>query len=145
MLRLKHERATHFWWPCTRGFRRAAISPSIATRCLSCGRYGEIPLQGAFDAALCGPPPDVDVEPLVMRREARYVLTEVAHQDNDLLVIGTGRRGARRRMLRTRIPRYCAAHAVCPVLVVPPTAFPQGMDHPLHAWLIVDRALTPGK
>jgi hypothetical protein len=42
--------AVHAW------LRRAAISPSTATQCPSCGRYGERPLQGAFDAALCGPP-----------------------------------------------------------------------------------------
>jgi nucleotide-binding universal stress UspA family protein len=99
-------------------------------------------LWGAFDAAFGGMPPDVDVEPVVVRGEARFVLTEIAGRDNDLMVVGAGRRGVLRRFWRARISRYCVARAACPVLAVPPTALAQEMDRPLHGWLIIHRALT---
>jgi nucleotide-binding universal stress UspA family protein len=102
-------------------------------------------LWDAFDAAFGGMPPGVDVEPLVVRGEARHVLAHLAARENDLLVIGAGRRGGYRRLWPARIPRYCAAHATCPVLVVPPTALAQEMDHPVRAWLTIHRALTPGQ
>jgi nucleotide-binding universal stress UspA family protein len=96
----------------------------------------------AFDAAFGGMPPGVEVAPVVARGEARLILTGVADRDDDLLVIGAGRRGLLRRLGHARIPRYCAAHAACPVLVVPPTALAQEMDHPLHAWLTIHRTLA---
>ena len=102
-------------------------------------------LRGAFDAAFGGMPPVVDVEPVVARGEAPSVLAELSVRDEDLLVIGAGRRGALRRLWRARIPRYCVARAACPVLVVPPTALAQEMDRPLHAWLTIHRALAPGR
>jgi len=99
-------------------------------------------LWGAFDAAFGGMPPGVDVEAAVVRGEARFVLAELADRDDDLLVIGAGRRGPLRRAWRARIPRYCVARATCPVLVVPPTALAQEMDRPLHAWRAVHRAIA---
>jgi nucleotide-binding universal stress UspA family protein len=102
-------------------------------------------LDGALDAVFGGMPPGVDVEPVVVRGETGSVLVQVSGRDDDLLVIGAGRRGALRRLCHVRIPRYCVARAACPVLAVPPTALAQEMDHPLHAWLIIHRALTPGK
>lgn len=99
-------------------------------------------LRGAFDAAFGGMPPGVDVEPVVRRGPTQLVLTQIADRDDDLLVIGAGRRGLLRRLGRTRIPGYCAAHAVCPVLVVPPTALAREMDQPLRAWLVVHRTLA---
>jgi nucleotide-binding universal stress UspA family protein len=101
-------------------------------------------LWGAFDASFGGMPPDVDVEPLVLRGEARFVLTDIADRDSDLLVIGAGRRGVLRRLWHGKISRYCVARASCPVLAVPPTALAQEMDHPLRAWLIIHRALRAG-
>ncbi|HEY4463147.1 MAG TPA: universal stress protein [Streptosporangiaceae bacterium] len=99
-------------------------------------------LRSAFDAAFGGIPPDVDVEPVVARGPAQLVLTQIADRDDDLLVVGAGRRGLFRRLGRARILGYCAAHAVCPVLVVPPTALAREMDQPLRAWLAIHRALA---
>jgi nucleotide-binding universal stress UspA family protein len=90
-------------------------------------------------------PPDVEVEAAVIRGEAPFVLVELADRENDLLVIGAGRRGAIRRLWRARTPRYCVARATCAVLAVPLTALAQEMDRPLHAWMIIHRALTPGE
>jgi nucleotide-binding universal stress UspA family protein len=102
-------------------------------------------LSDAFDAAFGGFPPDVPVEPVVIRGEAGPVLVGFANQEDDLLVLGTGRRGAFRRLPRRRVSRYCVTHAACPLLIVPPTRLAQEMEHPLHAWLIRHRTLLPGK
>jgi nucleotide-binding universal stress UspA family protein len=102
-------------------------------------------LWGAFDAAFGGVPEDVEVEPAVVRAEAHFALVELSGRDNDLLVIGAGRRGAVRRAWRARITRYCVARATCPVLVVPPTALAQEMDRRVHAWLSIHRAPAPGE
>jgi nucleotide-binding universal stress UspA family protein len=79
-------------------------------------------LAGSFDEALGGLPEDVQVQPRVERGETGPVLVEMADQDTDLLVIGTGRRGPVGRTLRRSVGRYCLAHARCPVLAVPPSA-----------------------
>jgi nucleotide-binding universal stress UspA family protein len=99
-------------------------------------------LWDAFDAGLGGLPPDLCVEPVVARGEAQHVLVDVADREDDLLVIGAGRRGAARRLLRRRVCRYCVAHAVCPVLVVPPTGLVQELGHPLRSRRAIHRALS---
>jgi nucleotide-binding universal stress UspA family protein len=102
-------------------------------------------LWDAFDAALGGRPPDLPMEPVVMRGDAGRILALAASREDDLLVIGAGRQGVLTRLLRRRVGRYCLAHAVCPVLVVPPSELAQEMEHRLHAWLVRHRALLPGK
>jgi Universal stress protein family len=71
----------------------------------------------------------------------------VAYSVHDLLVVGAGRRGKLARISHGGVSRYCVAHALCPVLTVPPPALAQTAGHGLRAWslrhqeLIVDRAL----
>ena len=91
-------------------------------------------LMEAFDACLGGVPADLRVEPLVARGETGPVLVDVADQPDDLLIVGTGRRGAVGRMLRRSVSRYCVARARCPVLAVPPSALMDEMSHGLRAW-----------
>jgi len=100
-------------------------------------------LRTAFDDGLGGFPADLQVEPHVERGETGLVLIDVAHQREDLLVIGTGRRNRLRRMLRPSVGRYCLAHARCPVLAVPPSALMDEMSHGLRAWHIKRHALIP--
>ena len=102
-------------------------------------------LLDAFDAALGGLPHDVPVQPVVMRGDAGRILVRAASREDDVLVVGAGRRGALLRPLRRRVCRYCLAHAACPVLVVPPSELAQEMEHRLHAWMVRRRALVPGK
>jgi Universal stress protein family len=93
-------------------------------------------------------PPGVPVEPLVLRGEPGSVLVRVADSDDDLLVVGAGRRGALGRMTSCRVSRYCLAHATCPVVAVPPSALAQ-MGRGLRGWafrhrnLSLDRASLP--
>ena len=102
-------------------------------------------MRDAFDTALGGPPPDLHVEPVVVRGDAGRVLVTVASGDDDLLVVGAGRRGLLWRLLHRRVGRYCLARAACPVLVVPPSELAQEMEHRLHAWIVRHRSLLPGK
>jgi len=102
-------------------------------------------LRDAFDAALGGLPPDLHMEPVIMRGDPGRVLVTAASREKDLLVVGAGRRGALQRLLHRQVSRYCLTHAACPVLVVPPSQLAQEMEHRLHAWLVRHRALIPGK
>jgi len=100
-------------------------------------------LTTAFDDGLGGIPEDLEVEPHVERGETGVVLVDIASQADDLLIVGTGRRGTPGRLLRRSVARYCVAHAKCPVLAVPPSALMDEMSHPLHSWHIRRHALTP--
>lgn len=91
-------------------------------------------LWAAFDAGLGGVPADLRVESQVVRGETGPVLVDIAGQPDDLLIIGTGRRGTVGRMLRRSVSRYCLAHARCPVLAVPPSALMDEMSHGLRGW-----------
>jgi len=97
-------------------------------------------LWGAFDAGLGGMPSDVTVEPHVERGDTGQVLVEIADRPDDLLVIGTGRRGLMSRLVHRSVGRYLLAHAKCPVLAVPPSALMDEMGHGLRAWRVRRRA-----
>jgi nucleotide-binding universal stress UspA family protein len=94
----------------------------------------------AFDAGLGGLPADLAVEPRIERGESGEVLVDVADQPDDLLVIGTGRRGFLSRTLRRSVGRYVLAHARCPVLAVPPSALMDEMGGGFRGWLLRRRA-----
>jgi nucleotide-binding universal stress UspA family protein len=100
-------------------------------------------LWAAFDAGLGGVPADLCVEPQVARGESGPVLVGTADQPDDLLVIGTGRRGRLGRMVHRSVSRYCLAHARCPVLAVPPSALMDEMSHGLRSWHLRRHALIP--
>jgi len=61
-------------------------------------------LWNSLELAFGGLPADAPVEPLVFRGDAGSVLVRVADSDDDLLVVGAGRRGALRRMGACRPP-----------------------------------------
>ena len=86
-------------------------------------------LADSFDQGLGGLPDDVQVQPRVERGETGPILVEIADQETDLLVIGTGRRNPVSRTLRRSTGRYCLAHAKCPVLAVPPSALMDELGH----------------
>ena len=96
----------------------------------------------ALDAAWGGLPPGLSVEPQALRGEAGPVLTTIADQPGDLLVVGTGRRGAVRHLLWCRVSRYCLAHASCPIVAVPPTALSRDSRRGLRGWRNRHRALA---
>jgi len=92
----------------------------------------------AVELAIGGPPGDVDFVPDIVRGEPGQVLTQVAAQPGDVLVIGAGRHGAARRILACTVARYCLAHASCPVIAVPPSPL-AAETHGLHRWVLRHR------
>jgi nucleotide-binding universal stress UspA family protein len=97
----------------------------------------------AFETGLGCVPDDLSVHPVVVRGDPGPVLTDIASVPDDLLIIGTGRRGSLRRLLRRSVGRYCLAHARCPVLAVPPSALMDEMGHGLRSWHLRRRAIVP--
>jgi nucleotide-binding universal stress UspA family protein len=90
-------------------------------------------LQDAFDQGLGGLPDDLAVEPTVVRGPAGPVLVNAASRPDDLLVVGTGRRGPL-RYFRRSVSRYCLGHAHCPVVAIPPSELMQEASRGLHLW-----------
>ncbi|SEG83500.1 Nucleotide-binding universal stress protein, UspA family [Actinacidiphila yanglinensis] len=85
-------------------------------------------LQQAFLDAFGGCPEGVRVQLATARGEPGAALTVLADRPDDLLVVGTGRQGAFRRLLHGGVSRYCLAHARCPVLAVPPSELMRDLD-----------------
>lgn len=100
-------------------------------------------LWDAVNTALGGVPCDVPTEPLVVRGESGWVLVHAASRAGDLLVIGTGRRGAVGRLVGGNVSRYCLAHACCPVVAVPPSPLDLQAGRGLHGWAFRHRGLSP--
>jgi nucleotide-binding universal stress UspA family protein len=98
-------------------------------------------LWNALELALGGIPEDVSCDPQVLRGEAGAVLVSAASCDGDVLVLGTGRRGAAARLLACRVGRYCLAHARCPVIAVPPSELAR-LGHGLRGWALRHRGLS---
>ncbi|HET6503484.1 MAG TPA: universal stress protein [Amycolatopsis sp.] len=78
-------------------------------------------LRQAWDEALGGVPGDLDVSLWVVRGHPGRVLVEFAGHPDDLLLVGTGRRGRVRRWRGGSTLRHCLAHARCCVVAVPPS------------------------
>jgi nucleotide-binding universal stress UspA family protein len=100
-------------------------------------------LHDAMLAALGQLPQDLVVQPRVERGQPGWVLVTLACDADDVLVLGTGRRGALRRMLCCRVCRYCAAHAQCPVILIPPAELARDLKPGRSAWKLRHRTLTP--
>jgi nucleotide-binding universal stress UspA family protein len=64
--------------------------------------------------------PGVPMHALVVRGASGRALVATADREDDVLVVGAGRRGLQ-RAFSGRVCRHCLAHAVCPVLAVPPS------------------------
>jgi nucleotide-binding universal stress UspA family protein len=78
-------------------------------------------LRAAWNDAIGGFPSDVDTRLLIVRGAPGPELVRLADDENDLLVVGAGRRSRLRRAFAASVARYCTARASCPVLVVPPS------------------------
>jgi nucleotide-binding universal stress UspA family protein len=82
--------------------------------------------QAQLDQALAGADTrDVAVDADLVEGDARHVLVELA-RDADLLVLGTRGHSRLSEMLIGSVSTYCASHATCPLVLVPPEA--QGED-----------------
>jgi len=81
-------------------------------------------VESAFVEAMGGVPFDLDVVlQVVAGGNPARILMQAADRDDDLLVVGAASGPSVLRLMRRSVPRRCVRKAVCPVLVVPPTAF----------------------
>jgi len=87
----------------------------------------------AIDLAIGGPPADIELAAEVIRGPAGQVLSDLARQPGDVLVIGAGRRGTW-RLTGCKVSKYCLGHAHCPVIAVPPPELAAEL-HGLHGWM----------
>ncbi|MFI7277284.1 universal stress protein [Streptomyces sp. NPDC049879] len=85
-------------------------------------------LRGALRAAFGGMRMGVPVEAVVIEGQVGEALVSLADRPDDLLVVGTGRRGLWRRLTGPSPSRYCLAHAGCPVLAVPHAPLHDDLD-----------------
>lgn len=76
------------------------------------------------------------LEARIVRGAPGAALVQVADREDDLLVVGAGRRGPLRRALCRSTSRYCLAHATCPVLAVPPSPLQRDLAavHRRNTW-----------
>jgi hypothetical protein len=100
-------------------------------------------LRDALIAAWGKLPDDPRVEPHVERGAAGWVLVSLARRPGDVLVSGAGRHGALARLASCKVSRYCAAHALCPVILIPPSALGWEAGRGVLAWVFWRRSLTP--
>jgi len=89
----------------------------------SLNRQAEALIATCIDEGLGGRPLGVNLRIVVDVGTPRVCLVQQTHRDDDLLVVGARRTRRWTHPLRRSISGYCAAHAGCPVLVVPPAAF----------------------
>ncbi|MFF5480558.1 universal stress protein [Streptomyces sp. NPDC012935] len=80
--------------------------------------------------------PGVWMYALVAHGTAGQALVEIADREDDILVVGAGRRSRWHRACGRSVTRYCLAHATCPVLAVPPSALETELAavHRRNAW-----------
>ncbi|WEO93173.1 universal stress protein [Streptomyces sp. FXJ1.172] len=78
-------------------------------------------LVGALREVFGGVDTGLPGQAFVARGAPGPVLVRIADREDDLLVVGAGRRGRLHRALWPSVGRYCLARAACPVLAVPPS------------------------
>jgi nucleotide-binding universal stress UspA family protein len=88
----------------------------------------------AMELAMGGPPAEIELAPQVLRGQPGPVLAISACQPGDVLVVGAGQHGALRRLLSSRVARYCVSHSACPVIAVPPPQLAE-VAHGLRSWV----------
>jgi len=133
----------HTWTPPA-GDIAERRSPCVELRCLWTEDAWQR-LWDAIDAAWGQLPTDLPVRPMVARGAPGRVLTIIASDPADLLVVGTGRRSMLTRVFSSRVSRYCLAHAQCPVLTVPPPTMSPHASHGPLWWVFWHRTVTPDR
>jgi nucleotide-binding universal stress UspA family protein len=76
-------------------------------------------VRDAFQTATGGIPDNVAVTIATPEGDPGLVLTRIADEGGDVLVVGTEPRHTARRLVHGSVSDYCVRHAQCPVIVVP--------------------------
>ncbi|WP_250289419.1 universal stress protein [Streptomyces atroolivaceus] len=99
------------------GRRGVSLAPSLP----GCRAEAVERLRDALSTAFGTTGAGVPVVGRAVRGTPGAALVDVARDEDCVLVVGTGSRGALQRRLWPSVARYCLAHAPCPVLAVPPS------------------------
>jgi hypothetical protein len=78
----------------------------------------------------------------VIRGPAGTTLVSIACRPGDVLVVGTGRRTVLHGLSACSVSRYCAAHARCPVVLVPPPELAGEIRRRSLFWEFAYRTIT---
>jgi nucleotide-binding universal stress UspA family protein len=111
-----------------------ASSPHGISRGPSLNQQADELILNSLQQALGEPPRDLVIQRKIALGRPEKELSSLGSHDDDLIVIGASRRRRWLHPLRRSISKYCATHARCPVLVVPPDQFTLRMwpRHTLH-------------
>ncbi len=121
----------HAWEPPggEYGYRRSPCPPLLsAVRDTARGR-----LETALEDAFAGVPTGVRMHAELVRGGPGPVLTTLADDPGDLLVVGTSA-GWLHRGMRPSVTAHCTRRAVCPVLVVPGPELQRLMERRRAPW-----------
>ncbi|MFD4601166.1 universal stress protein [Streptomyces sp. NPDC058464] len=97
--------------------RRSPVPPPLVTEWQQTARER---LLDVLDQVFGDARPDLVLHGTVVRATPGLALVETADREDDILVVGAGRRGWH-RPFSGRVTRYCLTHAHCPVLAIPPS------------------------
>ncbi|MER5542517.1 universal stress protein [Streptomyces sp. NPDC002586] len=122
-------------WEPPGGDPAARRSPAAGLLIEDWQRLARQRLAAVLDEIFGGNAPGVPVHALVVRGAPGPALVATADREDDVLVVGAGRRGLQ-RAFSGRVSRHCLAHAVCPVLAVPPSPLESELMsvHRRYAW-----------
>ncbi|WP_046731393.1 universal stress protein [Streptomyces humi] len=108
-------------WEPPGGELAARRSPAAAVMVGEWERLARERLLKALGDVFGSTAPAVPGQALVVRGAPGRSLVRIADREDDLLVVGAGRRSRLHRVLRPSVGRCCLAHATCTVLAVPPS------------------------
>ncbi|WP_225839036.1 universal stress protein [Streptomyces sp. NK08204] len=107
-------------WEPPGGDPAARRSPAAGLPVAEWQRLAQQRLASVLDEIFGEKGPGVPMHAVVVRGTPGRALVALADRENDLLVVGAGRRGLQ-RAFSGWVSRHCVAHAHCPVLAVPPS------------------------
>lgn len=122
-------------WEPPGGDPAARRSPAAGLLVEDWQRLARQRLASVLEEIFGGDSPGVPLHALVVRGAPGPALVATADREDDVLVVGAGRRGLQ-RAFSGRVSRHCLAHAVCPVLAVPPSPLESELlsVHRRNAW-----------
>lgn len=107
-------------WEPPGGDAAARRAPAAGLLLEEWQRLAKQRLASVLDEIFGAESPGVPMHPVIVRGTPGRALVATADREDDVLVVGAGRRGLQ-RAFSGRVSRHCLAHARCPVLAVPPS------------------------
>ena len=122
-------------WEPPGGDPAARRSPAAGLLIEEWRRLAKQRLASVLDEIFGEDGPDVPMHAVIVRGAPGRALVATADREDDVLVVGAGRRGLQ-RAFSGRVCRHCLTHAVCPVLAVPPSPLESDLVavHRRNAW-----------